>query len=247
VNYLKRSFIYIIVLSLLFTLTSCRENAKDTEPVSNSKQIEATSKESVSFRSAEDIYSLIPKGWQLLERVEGEPVRAEGDLNNDGINDIAIVVEEINKSLDEAAKRALIIAFGDGDNTYGFSVMAENAMLKVDEGGVWGDPIEGISVDRGSLLIDFYGGSNWRWYSTYRFRYQDNDWYLIGATLGSYFTGNTTMDNADEEDYNLLTGDFITKKADEKGNIITTKGNRGKRELIKLTDFNASSGKLQFL
>jgi hypothetical protein len=243
---LKKRIVFILVLSLLLSLISCRENNQTAEPLNNSKKIEESSKESVSLRDVEDIYLLIPDGWKLLERVKGEPIRAEGDLNKDSVNDIAIVVEEINKSIGEAPKRALIIAFGNGDNTYRFSIMVENAILKVDEGGVWGDPLEGISIDRGSLLIDFYGGSNWRWYSKYRFRFQENDWYLIGVILGSYFTGNTTMDNADEEDYNLLTGDFIKKKADEKGNIVTTKGNRGKRELVKLTDFDVSSGELQF-
>jgi hypothetical protein len=243
---MKKRVVFIIVLSLLLSLTSCSENRLTTEPLNNSEEIEVNSKESVSIRDEGNIYSHIPDGWKLLEKVKGEPIKVEGDLNKDGINDIAIVVEEISKSLGEAPKRALIIAYGNGDNTYKFSVMAENAILKVDEGGVWGDPLEGVSIDRGSLLIDFYGGSNWRWYSKYRFRFQNNDWYLIGATLGSYFTGNTTMENADEEDYNLLTGDFIKKKADEKGNIVTTKGNRGKRELIKLTDFDASSGELQF-
>ncbi len=37
------------------------------------------------------------------------------------------------------------------------------------------------------------------------------------------------MDNADEEDYNYLTGDYIIKKSDEKGNLITSKGNIGKK------------------
>lgn len=234
VKCLNKRIALIVVLSLLFLITACTKNTQSNEPLSNNNKNE------------KDIFSLVPDGWHILERVEGEPTKAESDLNNDGINDIAIVIEETNKSLDIAPKRALLIAFGDKNNAYTLSVIAENAILKADEGGVWGDPLEGISVDRGSLLISFYGGSNWRWYRTYRFRFQDNDWYLIGATLGSYFTGNTIEENADEEDYNLLTGDYIKKKADEKGNIQTTKGNRGKKELLKLTDFAANSEALQF-
>lgn len=232
VKCLKKRVVFIVVLSLLFLITACTKNTQSNEPLSNNNE--------------KDIFSLIPDGWHILERVEGEPTKAEGDLNNDGINDIAIVIEETKKSLDIAPKRALLISFGDKNNAYTLSTIAENAILKADEGGVWGDPLEGISVDRGSLLISFYGGSNWRWYRTYRFRFQDNDWYLIGATLGSYFTGNTTEENANEEDYNLLTGDYIKKKTDEKGNIQTTKGNRGKKELLKLTDFVADSEALQF-
>ncbi len=235
---LKKRFIFILALSLIFLLTSCTKDSQGNGPLSNNN---VTSK-----NGKEDISSLIPDGWHILQRAEGKPEEAEGDLNNDGINDIAIVIEETNKSIEAAPKRALMVVFGNKDKTYTLSVIAENAILKADEGGVFGDPLEGISIDRGSLLISFYGGSNWRWYRTYRFRFQDNDWYLIGATLGSYFTGNATEENADEEDYNLLTGDYITKKADEKGNIQTTKGNRGKKELLKLKDFVANSEEIQF-
>lgn len=196
-------------------------------------------------QNAKDILSMIPVGWHILEKVKGEPAKVEGDLNKDGIPDIAVVIEGITKT-EEAAPRALIIAFGNKDKTYSLSIKAEKAVLRANEGGVWGDPFERISIERGSVLLSYYGGSNWRWYSSYRFRFQDKDWYLIGATLGSYFTGTTTQENADEEDYNLLTGDYIIRKADEKGNLNTTKGNRGIRNLVKLKDFIVNSEKKQF-
>jgi hypothetical protein len=114
---------------------------------------------------------------------------------------------------------------------------------------VWGDPLDGVSIDRGSLVISFYGGSNDWWYAKYRFRFQDNDWYLIGATLGSYYTGTVTPENGNEEDYNLLTGDYSIRKVDENdlSNSKTTKGSRGKTPLLKLKDFDASGDKDQFL
>ncbi|MNI29000.1 hypothetical protein D3C73_828050 [compost metagenome] len=51
-------------------------------------------------------------------------------------------------------------------------------------------------------------------------------------------THHTMTASADEEDYNLLTGDYILKITDENGKVVTTKGNRGKKELIKLKEFN---------
>lgn len=69
---------------------------------------------------------------------------------------------------------------------------------------------------------------------------------MIGATLGSYFTGTTTSENADVEDYNLLTGDYVFTKADDKGKLKTTVGNRGKKKLVKLKDFRVGSGVNQF-
>lgn len=227
--------VYLLMLILLLLLTSCVAN-NVVKPAVNVQPNSPSS-------SANDILNIIPADWHLLERIEGEPEKVEGDLNKDGINDVAMVIEEINKPTEGAPKRALLMALGKGNGSYTLSVIAENAVLKSDEGGVWGDPLEGVSIDRGSVLISFYGGSNWRWYSAYRFRFQDDDWYLIGATIGSYFTGNAT---GEEEDYNLLTGDFIKKTTDEKGNVQTTKGNRGKRELLRLKDFVANSEEVQF-
>lgn len=193
--------------------------------------------------------SLIPEGWVIVEKSEGAPVQAIGDLNKDEIDDMAVIIEEEKGAEEQAPQRAILIAFGKGNNEYSLSIVAEKAILKADAGGVWGDPLEGISIDRGSVLISFYGGSNHRWYATYRFRFQDQDWYLIGATLGSYHTGRTTIENADEEDYNLLTGDFILRQADEHDpdQVAATKGNRGKAELLKLKDFDAEGGTNQFL
>lgn len=208
-------------------------------PVSDSGAKKTDTSNPEKNSSSKDITAIIPKGWRMLEQIKGEPVKAEGDLNKDGIADIATVIEKTKTANDdEAPPRSLLIAFGNKDNTYTLSVIAENVVLKADEGGVWGDPFESLTIDRGSVVVSDYGGSNWRWYNKYRFRYQDNDWYLIGATMGSYFTGNATIDGADEEDYNLLTGDYIIKKTDENGKVKTTTGNRGKKALVKLKDFN---------
>lgn len=187
-----------------------------------------------------NITALLPDGWHILEIIEDEPEIAEGDLNKDGIPDIAAIIEGDSES-EEAPPRGLMIAFGQQDTTYSLSIIADKAVLRADEGGIWGDPFDSMSIDRGSVLLKFYGGSNYRWYSFYRFRFQDEDWYLIGATLGSYHTGTATEEYADEEDYNLLTGDYAIKKADEEGNLTTTEGNRGKRELVRLKDFSADS------
>ena len=182
-------------------------------------------------KGSQNIESLIPEGWQLI-------AKAEGDLNQDNLVDAAIVIEQDveNLFLDEAAPRALLIALQNDKGTYELSIRSDKAILKANEGGVWGDPFyEGLSVDRGSLLINFYGGSNWRWANTYRFRYQDDGWYLIGATLSNYWTVNG---EGTTEDYNLLTGDFKTKRTDENGNEAEELTNRGGKDLLSLEEFD---------
>lgn len=190
-----------------------------------------------------DIYSLIPSGWRLLSKEK--PVFVEGDLNKDGLNDAAAVIEKLKSEMDGSPQRALIIAFRNKDNSYKLSIIADQIILKADEGGIWGDPFDSISIDRGSVVISHYGGSNWRWSSTYRFRFQDNDWYLIGATTGEYFIGNAAKEEAKEQDYNLLTGDYMIKETNESGTTKITHGNRRRKEMVKLKDFNSENLNLQ--
>lgn len=191
------------------------------------------------------VLSLIPEGWDIRENDEGILELQQADLNKDGVNDLVLVIEK-DKSTNEVPERALMIAMANKNHGYLESIIGYNTILKSDEGGVWGDPFASVSVDNGVVILNHYGGSNWRWYSTYKFRFQDDDMYLIGATIGSYFTGNTTKENADEIDYNLSTGDYIQKKTDEDGNRKSIKENRGIRELIKLKDFNVRKGEEQF-
>lgn len=185
--------------------------------------------------------SLIPKGWHLAEAYGDSKV--EGDLNADGIADLAFVIEE-NKIGESAPQRLLLIAIGNKDDeSYTLKVTADNAILRADEGGVMGDPFMGLSIDRGSLLISHYGGSSWRWDNTYRFRYQNDGWYLIGATEDWFHT----VSSADRkyEDINLITGDYIKIETDENGKEKKTEGNRGKKELVNLLDFDVN-GERQF-
>jgi hypothetical protein len=206
------------------------------EPISNAKWKSAQQNSDDSNSNAKDITSLIPTGWHILDvNYENAKAKAEGDLNKDGIQDIAIVIEN-TADIDD---RSLLIAFGTKDNTYSLSIIADNVILGALDGGGWGDPFDGIIIDRGSVVVNDYGGSGQRWYHNYRFRFQENDWYLIGATMGwNHPIKEGTEMAFDTEDYNLLTGDYIFDKIEENGEEKITKGNRGKKKLVKLSDFN---------
>lgn len=202
-----------------------------------------TQSKTITESDVQDITSLIPKGWHVLEKSNGELASDEGDLNNDGIIDKAVVIEETSQ-MEYAPPRNLLIAFGNEDGTFTLSIKVEKAMLLRNEGGGFGDPFDDIIIDRGSILLNFFGGSGERWYMNYRFRYQNDGWYLIGATEGSFVQVDNGMDNV-EEDYNLLTGDYIIRKLED-GRIITTKGNRGKKQLVNLQDFDVDLCEKQF-
>ncbi|MNO12223.1 hypothetical protein D3C76_18290 [compost metagenome] len=230
-----------VLLFVLLSLSACNSSLDKSNAISTSANAEPVNAEAKTESEEEpmktkDIHALVPSGWGVL--IKDGPVTAEGDLNKDGILDAAAIIEQQTSETDEAPSRALLIAFGTENESYSLSIIADNVILKADEGGIWGDPFESLSIERGSVVVSDYGGSNWRWYNKYRYRFQNDDWYLIGATMGEYFTGNATQEEANEQDYNLLTGDYIITTTNEEGKRITENGNRGKRELVKLKDFN---------
>ncbi|NGZ77676.1 hypothetical protein [Saccharibacillus alkalitolerans] len=202
-----------------------------------SPQKERKAQEAKTRAAGKSEAALIPAGWHALKQPNGGIARAEGDLNKDGIPDLALVIQQDGEE-GEAMPRRLLLAFGEKGGGYRLSAIADHVVLSADEGGVWGDPFHGVTVEQGAVVIRHEGGSNDRWYNTYRFRYQGGDWKLIGATVGSYFTGAQTAESADEDDCNLATGDYVSRRTDEQGRVRVKKGNRGKHPLTTIGEFD---------
>ena len=189
--------------------------------------------------SGTKVESFVPKGWYIHEK-------AEGDLNKDNLPDLAVVIEadkpvkNLKEADNEQTPRLLFVAFKQADGSYKLSIQSNESIMLSNEGGVFGDPWEGLSIERGTLLVRFYGGSSSRWGYAYRWRFQENDWFMIGAT----YTASSTHDGSYEKyDFNLITGATeISKGAgeDEKGNTPkdkVSKINIGKKPLLKLKTF----------
>jgi hypothetical protein len=149
--------------------------------------------------TAKDPKGFAPDGWKI-EVIE------RGDLNGDNIDDAAIVMTKPevkeNDTIEEGEKRFLALAFGDGSQ-FKRTALSDEAVFDKDEGGVFGDPFEGISIG-GTVVISHYGGSAWRWSYTHRYRWQQNRWMLIGRTEVNYHSFEP--DKANEIDTNLSTG-----------------------------------------
>lgn len=179
-----------------------------------------------------DYNQFIPDGWRILNIFSEEAVR--GDLNKDEIKDLAFVVEEDTDEIDR--KRKLIILFGNEDGSYKLAATSDECIRGIHEGGPMGDPLYNLEIERGSLLINHYGGGAWRWGDTFRFRYQDEAFYLIGATQQTF----NTISEADSVilDINQITGDYILDTSDDKGEWTKEEGKREHKELIKLSEFD---------
>ena len=150
----------------------------------------------------------VPSGWRL----ETDKVR-EADLNGDGRPDAAFVISNGGTAEDSAVvKHVLVLALRGDDGKLHRSIVNDAAVLDGDEGGVFGDPFEDLTVERGAVVITHYGGSRDRWGFTHRYRFQNGEWKLIGLTIGS--TDTLNLEHYDNQDINLSTG---LVEASEKG------------------------------
>jgi hypothetical protein len=194
------------------------------------------------------IESFIPKGFDTI-------ATARGDLNKDQVTDYAIVMGSLSEGkqdsgfeeLDSLSPRLLIVLIKDGDE-WKLAAKSESAILCKSCGGVFGDPFAGIEIKSGILIVDHYGGSNWRWSYTHKFRYQKDDVYLIGQTTLSYWDVAqceklNEFAGTEYEDVNFLTGQYQKKKVSAEGCklLVNKKGKKAITALIKLKDFSIES------
>lgn len=111
---------------------------------------------------------------------------AVGDLNGDGKPDLAATVEIMPEG-----DRETYILLAEKD---GYKVRHKNTglVLRADEGGIWGDPFEGIEIKNGMLTIHLYGGSAWRWGHDFHFRYSGGKLMLFKTETQYRFMGRGT-------------------------------------------------------
>jgi hypothetical protein len=189
------------------------------------------------------ITSFIPKGYDTLSVVTG-------DLNKDKTDDVAMVLFHKRENADGAANvdmdslppRLLILLFKDGSQ-YKLAGKSASAIMCKPCGGAFGDPFQVISIKRGILVINHYGGSNWRWSYNHKFRFQNNDWFLIGQTSFSYWCVEM-CDKLNDfaglkyEDINFITGQYKKKEISEDCKLLVSKnGKKTIAPLEQLSDF----------
>lgn len=187
---------------------------------------------SVSAFAATSAKTFIPKGWH-------EIANAAGDLNGDGQPDIAMALasdQEETATMDSAeVPRLLVILFKTSDG-YTLATKTDQVLLCKTCGGVFGDPFESINVSHGTLVIVHYGGSRERWRFTYRFRYQNGDFFLIGKTIENSDIMNPLT--GDSTDTNLITGDRIKTVTTRGGKSTTSSTRVARKPLVSISSPN---------
>ena len=196
--------------------------------------------------------SFIPDGWKLMENGS-----VKGDLNNDGIDDIAAIFEakeampmsstegeNTNSEATAVKPRILTVLFANKDGGYKLSTQANHGILRSDEGSVMGDPIAYMKIRRNALNVGYVGGDADKnhWEVVARFRYKNNDWYMTGYNKSNYITATSQVI---KNDFNAMTGKMrITTKnlnvnpEDDKIKQMTRWEQVEKNESIKLSSFD---------
>jgi hypothetical protein len=145
--------------------------------------------------------NFIPKKYQPIAEVVG-------DLDKDGINEKVVVYNISDEEDDVNGTDREIIIFKKSKGQWNIWHRSLKAVMNSKDGGMMGNPFEGIEIKGGVLLIYQSGGSSWKWSEIDRYRYQNKTFELIGNTanygkLCEYWTN---------VDFNITTGRIIIKK-----------------------------------
>ena len=185
-----------------------------------------------------------PKGWSVLKS-------ANGDLNNDKLTDVAFVIQykDSVNLLEEHAEnveshhpircqpRILIIAFYDKLSKKFKKAEQSNTFILCHYNANMDEPFEDISIAKNVLSINFriwYSMGSWTMSThLYKFRYQKNEFALIGAEYQSTHRASGATEN---RSYNFLTKKLemsVGNIADDQGKIETSKLNMSTLKTLK--------------
>jgi hypothetical protein len=211
-------------------------------------------------KAGKTIEAFIPNGWKILDSAFGDLNRdgrsdaaiviqsLDSTLDTTFHCDTTINAGKQTISCDRFLnpRRILIVLIKSRDGSYECALQDNDAILppnaddEISIGDPYGDWMDAdggaLSIRRGVLTLHMgQRVGNFNWDRTYRFRYQNGDWYLIGARIDDFQMGS---DGHWQYDFNLLTGQTTenTQEDFDKTKRISH-FNLGKKPLRKLRDF----------
>jgi len=214
---MKRKLFFILSLFLIYSIFIFAENFP---------------------QKAKTVNDFIPKGWKILKDENGSNFIAKGDLNNDKLEDVAIIIEKTDKAnivknenlgseYLNLNPRILLVLFKQNNGSYILAGKNDKGFIKSEgnkESPALMDTLDNIIIKNNVLKIVFNyfmsAGSWWTSTDIYIFRFQNNVFELIG------YESNAYMRNTGEEEGTSI--NFSTNKAK-----ITTGGNMFEEKLNK--------------
>jgi len=138
----------------------------------------------------------VPKGWEVIDS-------GNGNLDEDDIKE-KVVLYNTTDSTDFGKHRELRIFKKEKEN-WALWKSSRTALLKSDDGGMMGDPYGGIEIKNRILSIHHNGGTSWKWGYTDKYRFQNNQFELIGYTS----VNGKPCEEWSKIDFNISTGKVV--------------------------------------
>lgn len=134
----------------------------------------------------------VPPGSEVL-------ALERGDLNGDGTVDAILVTEREASETDHP--RTLSIILLDGRDAWRLAAKSDKAVYAREDGGMLGDPFQGVSIGKRSFTISHYGGSSWRWSTDFKFAWsrRDQTWQLVEADSASFHASDPSTEEKKKE------------------------------------------------
>lgn len=199
---MKNHLILFLFSSMIFSSCTCNLE-KGTAPTDTTPEngtptkTEEIEKPSISPPPPFELF--LPKSYTLLKK-------ASGDLDKDGRDEKVVVLNTSNEG-DFGTEREIQI-YTLENNQWKMWHRSTGAVLPSEHGGVMGDPFEDVSIENGAIVFKHLGGSRSKWAYAHRFRFQNDRFELIGATV----VNDTPCESSENFDYNLSTGNVVYKK-----------------------------------
>jgi hypothetical protein len=147
---------------------------------------------------SEEMASFVPKGYETV-KAEGGQIMTKGDLNNDGIDDMVVLLQDMSQ---DEGNCAILVTYGAANGKYKASEVTGDMGP---EPLMYADPGQ-IKIVKGILIFHY---QSMRWGADLKFRYEPKygDLRLIGADTENF--GNAMHDGAGSTSTNYLTGQRI--------------------------------------
>jgi len=128
-----------------------------------------------------NIFEFIPSGWSILDSISF-------DYNNDSLKDYVILIESIENvnykkmwgdvEMEMTDKPRILFVLNGSENGFSLSCQANELILTSEQGGMMGDPYQGIIVSGNKICTSFWGGSRDKWNLSHCFIFKENKWFL---------------------------------------------------------------------
>lgn len=237
---IKNRFYFFSTLLLIVILFQMFFSEKMVQAAEIETQSADINDDDPKFELPESAKKFIPQNYEVLMGIQG-------DLNDDGNQDIAVVFSHESEKteaddIDAIPTRILKILFSDGNDNYSEFISNDNVILCKWCGGVLGDPLWEMKIEDGVLNIYHYAGSAWRWGYNHNYKFIDGEIYLISESYSSYHNVSwcdkiDNFANFVENKYDYITGDFSEYEITECEVTKNVQGNKKPEKLIKLDDF----------